>query len=153
MKVKEIELWSDGSALKAPEGKFFCGSGCVLIYGNKEKHISHEVGYGTVNTAELTAPILGLQCLKEKCKVTIYTDSKYTMDSITTWWNGRVRNKWKTQGGEDVKNKDLIQQLHSLCQQHEVTWVKVKGHSGLKYNDLADELAIKASNSFKEKNL
>lgn len=148
--MKEVELWTDGSALKAPEGKFFCGSGVVLIFKGKEKHLSHEIGYGTVNIAELTAVLLGLQCLKERCKVTIYTDSQYTIDSITTWWRGRVRNKWLTQKGEVVKNKDLIQQLHSACQDHDVKWVKVKAHSGLKYNDLADELAVKASTKFKE---
>lgn len=147
--MKEIEMWTDGSALKAPEGKFFCGSGCVLIYKGKEKHLSHQIKDGTVNIAELTAPIIGLEALKERCKVTIMSDSQYTIDCINKWYKGWARRGWKKQDGEDVKNKNLIQHLHSLCQQHDVTWVKVKGHSGLKYNDLADELAVKASTSLK----
>lgn len=81
------------------------------------------------------------------------SDSQYTISSITQWYNGWQKNKFKTQKGEDVKNKDLIQHLHYLCSKHKVTWVKVKSHSGNVYNDLADELAVRASNNFKNKEL
>lgn len=151
--MKKINMWTDGSALKAPNDKFFCGSGCVLIYNGKEKRISEQIINGTVNIAELTAPILGLEALKEKCEVVIHSDSQYTIDCINKWYKGWVRRGWKKQDGEDVKNAKVIQRLYLLCQQHDVTWVKVKGHSGLKYNDLADELAVKASNSLKESSL
>lgn len=151
--IKKIEIYTDGSALKAPDGKFYCGSGVVLIYKDVVKEVSHSCDYATVNIAELTAPIIGLELLKEPCDVTIKSDSQYTIDCITKWYKGWHRNNWKTQKGDDVKNKELIQHLHQLCSMHKVTWVKVKGHSGDKYNDLADELAVRASNAFKQKEL
>lgn len=147
--LKEIQIYSDGSALKAPEGKFHCGAGTVLLYKGKERHISTPLPNATVNIAELTAAIVGLEALKEPCIVSIYTDSQYTIDCITKWYSGWNKKRWKTQAGEDVKNKHLIQHLYSLCQNHEVTWVKVKGHSGNYFNDLADQLAVKASNLVK----
>jgi ribonuclease HI len=148
--VKQVEIYTDGSALKAHEGKFYCGCGVVLIYGDIIKEVSHSCGYATVNIAELTAPLLGLKLLKEPCKVRIYSDSQYTINSITKWYLGWVKNKWRNSKKEEVKNKELIQELYNLCQQHEVTWVKVKGHSGNYYNELADQLAVAASNKFKE---
>jgi ribonuclease HI len=146
---KKVDVWSDGSALKAEEGKFHCGAGTVLIFNGKERHISTPLPDATVNIAELTAAIVGLEVLEEDCDVTIYTDSQYTIDCITKWYAGWCRKGWKTQAKEDVKNKHLIQRLHSLCQQHNAKWVKVKGHSDLYYNDLADQLAVQASNLVK----
>ncbi|AHK11298.1 RNase HI [Shewanella sp. phage 1/4] len=147
--MKKVDCWTDGSALKAEDGKFHCGAGTVLIFNGKERHISTPLPDATVNIAELTAVVVGLEALKEPCDVTVYSDSQYTIDCITKWYIGWSKKKWKTQAGGDVKNKHLIQHLHSLCQQHNVKWVKVKSHSDLYYNDLADQLAVQASNLVK----
>ena len=148
--MKEVEMWTDGSSIKKlPEG-FHGGAGCVLIYKGKEKHLSVAIEDGTNNIAELTAPVLGLKALKERCKVNIHTDSAYTINCITKWCVGWKRRGWKTSSGEPVKNVDIIKELDTLCRFHDVTWIKVKGHSGIYYNDLADELATKASASLKE---
>ena len=151
--MKEIEAWTDGSSIKQirEPTKFHGGAGVVLIYNGKEKHISEPIEDGTNNISELYAPILALEALKEKCKVKIMTDSAYTMNAMTKWIKGWIRRKWKTAGGDPVKNKDLMIRLHKLCQYHQVEWVKVKGHSGNYYNDLADELACKASKLLKDK--
>ncbi len=149
--MSKVLIYTDGSALKAPHGKFYCGSGAVLLFNGLKKEICHEVGYATVNIAELTAPILGLECLKFPCKVTIYSDSQYTIDTQTKYIHGWMQRGWRTSNGDPVKNKELIKRLHLLCKQHEVEWVKVRGHSGDVYNDLADELARVASASVKNK--
>lgn len=148
--LKEVEIWTDGSALKAPDGKFYCGAGVVLVYNGFIKEISLPLGLATVNIAELTAPIEGLKSLKEKCRVKIMSDSQYTIDTQQKWYSNWVRRDWKTQTGEGVKNKELIQLLKSLSLQHEISWVKVKGHSDLPLNDLADQLACSASAKVKE---
>ncbi len=150
--MKEIELWCDGSSIAQikDKKKFHGGSGVVLIYLGKEKHISESLEEGTNQMTELLAPSLGLEALKERCSVEIMTDSAYTMNCATKWVHGWIKRGWKTAKGEPVKNKELIQRLHNACQAHNVTWVKVKGHSGLKYNDLADELACKASKELKD---
>ena len=109
--MKKIEIWTDGSALKAPQGNFYCGCGIVMVYGDRVKEISHELGYATVKIAKLTAPIIGLECLKEPCEVKIMSDSQYTIDTQTKWYDGWARRGWITQNKGAVKNRDLIQQL------------------------------------------
>lgn len=148
--MKNVIMYTDGSALKAPDGKFYCGSGVVLLYGEHKREISHICGYATVNVAELTAVIIGLESLKESCNVIIYCDSQYTIDTQEKWYSGWERRGWMTQNKGGVKNKELIQRLNYLCNQHRVKWVKVKSHSGDKFNDLADKLAVKASTKFKK---
>ena len=150
--MKQVEIWVDGSSIAQikDKKKFHGGAGVVLIYNGKEKYISHPIEDGTNNISELLAPSLGLEALKERCTVKIMTDSAYTMNCATNWIHGWIRRGWKSSKGEPVKNKELIQRLYAACQQHDVEWVKVKGHSGLKYNDLADELACKASKKLKD---
>ena len=146
-------MWVDGSSIKqiADTTRFHGGAGVVLIYNGKEKHISYPIEDGTNNMSELLAPCLGLEALKEPCNVQIMTDSAYTMNCITKWISGWARRGWRTSEGKPIKNVELIQRLNKACQQHNIEWIKVKGHSGLKYNDLADELACKASKSLKDK--
>lgn len=150
MKLPEVELWVDGSALKAPDGEFYCGAGVVLVYGDKIKEVSIPLGLATVNIAELTAPLEGLKLLKKKCNVTIMSDSLYTIDTQCKWYRGWDKRGWVTQAGSEVKNKNLIQLLKKESLKHNVTWVKVKSHSGLEMNDLADKLACDASAKVKE---
>lgn len=145
-----VEIWCDGSALKAPDGMFYCGAGTVLIYGEHIKEVSTPLGFATVNIAELTAPLVGLKLLKHPCNVTIYCDSQYTIDCITKYYKSWVKNGFKTQAKGDVKNKELIQELYNETQKHQVTWVKVKSHNGIYYNELADKLACEASAKSKE---
>lgn len=150
--MKEVDMWTDGSSIKKlPEG-FHGGAGCVLIYKGNEKHLSVSIEGGTNNIAELSAPLIGLRELKEKCKVRIHTDSAYTINCMTKWCRGWKLSGWKTSSGLPVKNADLIKELDILCNYHVVEWVKVKGHSGIYYNEVADQLATKASASLRGEN-
>jgi len=148
--IKNVEIWCDGSAIKAPSKKHFCGAGTVLVYGNVIKKVSTPLGIGTNNIAELTAPLIGLRMLKERCNVIIYSDSQYTIDCITKYYKSWERNGFITQNKGEVKNKHLIQELYSETQKHHVTWVKVKSHCGIELNELADQLACQASAISKE---
>ena len=104
----------------------------------------------TNNQAELMATIVALEALKERCDVTLYTDSSYVKNGITTWMSGWKKKGWKTKVGHPVKNVELWQELDRLNNKQDVSWNWVKGHSGDKWNTLADELAVKASASLKE---
>jgi ribonuclease HI len=92
---------------------------------------------------ELMGAIEGLRALKEKCSVTLYTDSSYVQKGITEWLAGWKRKGWMTASKQPVKNKDLWQALDEQCQHHEVTWKWVKGHAGIEGNEIADQLANK----------
>jgi len=138
-------VYCDGSAIKARDGGYHGGAGVVLIYKGLEKHLSVPIPSGTNNISELNAATIALETLKHPCRVTIYTDSMYTINAMTKWVGGWKRRGWMTQNKGEVKNKEIIQKLDGLCQKHVVKWKHVKGHSGDYYNDLADKLACDAS--------
>ena len=136
--MKTIELFSDG-ACKGNPGPG--GWGVLLRYGTTEKPLCGGEKNTTNNRMELMAAIEGLKALKEPCHVQLTTDSQYVRKGITEWINGWKKNGWKTAAKKPVKNADLWQQLDEQVQRHEIQWHWVKGHSGHRENDIADELA------------
>ena len=89
---------------------------------------------------EMTAAIEALSALVRPCRVVLHTDSKYLRNGITRWIVDWKRNNWKRKGGA-VKNVDLWQALDALVEKHEIEWHWVKGHSGHRENEIADQLA------------
>lgn len=98
---------------------------------------------------ELLAAIRGLEALKEPCSVVLTTDSQYVRKGITEWLTGWKRNGWRTASKAPVKNADLWQALDQLNQRHQVDWRWIKGHSGHRENDLADQLANRGIDELK----
>ena len=94
---------------------------------------------------EITAVIEALKCLKVESEVQVYSDSAYTVNAFNQKWiYGWMKNGWKTSNGDNVKNKELWQELYSLTQKHKVEFIKVKGHADNEYNNRCDELARNA---------
>lgn len=135
---KQVVMYTDG-ACKGNPG--VGGWGVSLQYGPHRKELFGGEAETTNNRMELTAAIEGLKQLKQACKVTIYTDSKYVMQGMEEWLAGWKARGWKTASKSPVKNVDLWQQLDELVGKHEVTWQWVKGHAGDEGNERADELA------------
>jgi ribonuclease HI len=94
----------------------------------------------TNNRMELTAAIRGLESLKRRCRVTLFTDSQYLRKGITQWLPGWVARGWKRKDGE-LQNEDLWRRLHELIKLHDIRWDWIKGHAGNRWNERADELA------------
>ena len=112
------------------------------MYKGVEKEISGGMKQTTNNIMEITAVIEGLKMLKYKCEVEVYSDSAYVVNAFNNKWiYGWIKNNWINSSKEPVKNKELWQELYSLTKQHEVKFIKVKGHSDNKYNNRCDELA------------
>jgi ribonuclease HI len=141
-KINEtITIYTDGACSGNP-GKG--GWGAVLLYKDHKKEISGMNKDTTNNRMELTAVIESLKNVKKSIPLKIYTDSKYVMDGITKWIKSWKKNGWRTADKRPVKNCDLWQALDFECQKHQISWHWVKGHSGDKYNEIADELARQA---------
>lgn len=138
--MKQVEIFSDG-ACKGNPGPG--GWGVLLRYGDTEKSLCGGEHQTTNNRMELTAAIEGLKALTEPCVVSFTTDSQYVRQGITQWLHGWKKNGWKTSAKKPVKNADLWQQLDDEVKRHEVNWHWVKGHSGHRENEIADELANK----------
>lgn len=139
MRKKAVDIYADGACSGNPGAG---GWAAILFYRAFKREISGAESNTTNNRMELTAIIKGLQMLKESCKVTVYSDSAYCVDAFLQGWiYGWQKNGWKTGSKDDVKNVDLWQVLLAEMKKHEVTFVKVKGHSDNEHNNRCDELA------------
>jgi ribonuclease HI len=91
---------------------------------------------------ELRAAIEGLKALKEPCDVELYSDSAYLVNGFEKDWIGNWKvNGWINKSKEEVKNIELWKELDRLRGTHNVTWIKVKGHSDNEFNNRCDKLA------------
>ncbi len=149
--MKYVKIYTDGGCIGNPGPG---GYGTVLLFGKHRKELSDGFKETTNNRMELMACIKGLEALKERCRVELYSDSKYVVDGINKGWaqrwqkNNWIRNK-KT--GDRAVNPDLWQQLLDLVKQHDVTMNWVKGHAGNKENEVCDQLANSAARNHPEK--
>ncbi|WP_127534595.1 ribonuclease HI [Paenibacillus kobensis] len=137
--MKELMIYTDGACSGNPGPG---GWGAVLFFGKHQKEISGGEKHTTNNRMEIQAVIEALQLLKEPCKVTVYSDSAYVVNCFQqNWLRGWLRNGWKSSKGQPVENQELWQVLWGLMQIHQVSYVKVKGHSDNEWNNRCDELA------------
>ena len=140
--MEEVVIYTDGACSGNPGPG---GWGSILMYKDNKKEISGGKLDTTNNIMEITAVIEALKLLKFKCKVSIYSDSAYVVNAFNQKWiYGWMKNGWKNTSKEPVKNKELWQELYDLTKAHEVTFIKVKGHSDNEYNNRCDELARQA---------
>jgi ribonuclease HI len=137
--MKNIILYADGACSFNPGPG---GWGVILMYKNQKKELSGGEKSTTNNRMELTAIIKGLEALKEKCYVDIYSDSAYVVNAFLKGWTSNwIKNNWRTANKKEVLNQDLWKKLISLTDYHTITWHKVKGHSDNQFNNRCDELA------------
>jgi ribonuclease HI len=136
--LKAIEIHTDGACLGNPGPG---GWAALLRYRAKERELSGGEVLTTNNRMELMAAIVALETLTEPCTITLHTDSQYVRQGITEWLPGWVRRRWKTSGGDPVKNRDLWERLQAACVRHRIDWRWVKGHSGDPDNERVDQLA------------
>lgn len=135
-----VEIFCDGACRGNPGPG---GWGAVLRYNGTEKFLYGAEAQTTNNRMELTAAIRGLEALKRDCEVVLTTDSQYVQKGIQEWMLNWKKRNWKTSDNKAVKNVDLWQVLDALACKHKVKWHWVKGHSGHRENELADQLANK----------
>ena len=92
----------------------------------------------------------GLKNLKEKCDVTLYSDSQYVVNGIEKGWAAKWRaNGWIKSDKSPALNTDLWDELLHLVALHKVSLVWVKGHAGHPENERCDALAVAAAHKFK----
>ena len=106
-----IKIYTDGACKGNPGDG---GWGALIIYPDNEKEIFGYEENTTNNRMELLAAIKALEAVIGKTDVTIYTDSMYLQQGITSWINKWKLNNWKTSSKKDVKNSDLWKRLDDL---------------------------------------
>lgn len=141
--MKSLTIYTDGACSGNPGSG---GYGIVMLYGAHRKEISQGYKLTTNNRMELLAVITALKALKEPCNVTLYSDSKYVIDSITKGWVYSWQKKgWIKSDKKKALNVDLWEQLLPLLKTHNVEFVWVKGHADNVENERCDRLAVAAA--------
>jgi len=148
----KLVIYCDGACKNNP-GE--AGSG-IAVYNDNQKPVLYYGNYimnGTNNIAELNALNKALQIASDSNAkdIVIYSDSKYSIDCITTWSYGWKSKGWKKKGGE-IKNLELIKEMHNLYNniKDTIEIKHVKAHAGIEGNELADRMAV---HTIKAKNI
>ena len=125
-----VRIYTDGASSGNPGPS---GIGVLLQFKEREKEISKYIGMATNNIAELEAIRTGLSNIRNrKIPVRVYTDSSYALGVLTLGWKPK-------------KNLELIQSTKILISYFtDIKFIKVKGHAGLRENEIADRLAVAA---------
>jgi ribonuclease HI len=140
-----VNLYADGGAEPNP-GKG--GFGVIMSFKGIKREFSQGYELTTNNRMELMGVIYGLERLKTKSIVHVFTDSRYVVDGIEKGWAKRWKtNNWYRTRTEKAINYDLWDKLLILIEaQQEVKFTWIKGHAGHVENERCDELALLALN-------
>jgi ribonuclease HI len=134
-----ITIFTDGASRGNPGPG---GYGAVLIAGSLRKELSEGFRLTTNNRMELMSVIVALEALKKDgTAVTIYSDSKYVVDSVEKKWVFG----WEKKAFSGKKNADLWKRFLIVYRKHAIKFVWVKGHASNKENNRCDELAVAAA--------
>lgn len=137
--MKNVQIFTDGACSGNPGPG---GWGCILEYEGKRKELKGGESQTTNQRMELRAAKEGLAALREACRVDLYSDSAYLINGFNQGWLANwEKNGWKNSKKQPVENQDLWRSLLEQSRIHEITWHKVKGHSGHPENERCDQLA------------
>ncbi|MCU7497336.1 MAG: ribonuclease HI [Ignavibacteria bacterium] len=141
--LKHVTIFTDGGSLGNPGPG---GYAAIVEYKDRRRELSQGYRLTTNNRMELMAAITGLSALKERCKVTLYTDSQYLVNGIMKGWAKRWQSKgWMRNKTEKAENVDLWEKLLGLIAYHEVEFKWVRGHAGHTENEMCDQLCKQAA--------
>ncbi len=147
--MKNVMIYTDGACANNPYGNG--GYGTIILDGEQRTELSGGFQNTTNNRMEMYAVIVGLEALNEPCHATVYSDSKYIVDSLNKRWVYRWQaNNWMRNKKEPALNVDLWKRLLELCGTRKVTFQWVRGHAGHPENECCDTLATTA---LKQENL
>lgn len=149
--MKQVSVYTDGSYF-IKDGVKKCGYGVYFPNGelpNIGRPFTHAPL--TNQRAELYAIYKAIYYITTKLDVdiiNIYSDSGYSIDSMTKWMEGWKRKGWKLASGGDVKNLDLMKKLDQITSNYrgKIKYTHVYSHTGYQdeaslNNDAADKLA------------
>ncbi len=144
----KIYIFTDGSSLGNPGSG---GWGAIVVTEEKVKELGGGEKIATNNRMELSAIIAALRNVASDSQIILHTDSSYVINGITKWVHGWKRNNWKNSEKEEVKNRDLWEELVAVTEGKKIEWKYVAGHVGVVGNERADEIAVSFAKGNPEK--
>ena len=146
-----IKIYCDGATSANGMINARGGYGVVLVHNDEEHHVYGRVSGDVTNQiCEIWAAIVGINTalanfskeLREDRRIEVYSDSAYVVNCINDQWYKKWQvNGWKNSQRQPVANQPLWEKLINLLPYADLTFIKVKGHTGNIYNEKADELA------------
>jgi ribonuclease HI len=135
----KVEMYTDGSSRGNPGPG---GYGTILKLAQHERELSQGYRLTTNNRMELLAVIVGLETLtRDGIEVTIYSDSKYVVESVEKKWVFG----WEKKNFKDKKNVDLWIRFLNIYRKHKVKFIWIRGHNDHPFNERCDVLATTAA--------
>ena len=126
--TKAVTIYCDGSSLGNGRGIARAAAVALLGYRGIWRAVGDYLGNATNQQAEIVAAAIGLETLREPCRVRLFTDSRYVVETM----GGRYRRK---------TNHEWWQRLDKAAQRHEVKWEWTPGHAGHLVQEAADRAA------------
>lgn len=151
-KKEDLIIYTDGAC--SNNGKSTAKAGIGVYSKDKLKISERIVGKQTNQRAELYAILRALTIvnISKYNRITIYTDSQYSIDCLTKWIKQWIKNGWKDKKNHDVKNKDIIKPIYSIlsCNAN-IILTHIRAHTGKTDehsvgNSIADKLACNSLN-------
>jgi ribonuclease HI len=127
-RLKEVTIYCDGSSLGNGQASSRAAAVALLGYQSVWRAVGSYLGQATNQQAEVAAAALGLESLREPCRVHLFTDSRYVVETMS----GRFRRK---------TNHEWWQRLDEAAARHKVTWQWTRGHDGHVVQEAADRAA------------
>ncbi len=143
MTANTVSIHTDGACSGNPGPG---GWAATILHNGSTREVSGGFEKTTNNRMELYAVIAALEAIDNTDDAaTVYSDSRYVVDSITKGHAERWRkNGWMRDKKHLAQNSDLWEQLLLLCVERDVQFIWVKGHDGHADNERVDELAVEA---------
>ena len=128
--MKDVTIVCDGSSLGNGRGTTRAAAVALLEFKGLWKAVGEYLGNATNQQAEITAAAIGLESLKEPCRVKLLSDSRYVLETMGGTWRRKTNHDW-------------WRRLDAAANGHQITWEWVKGHDGHVVQEAADKTARK----------
>jgi ribonuclease HI len=125
---KQVTIFCDGSSLGNGQASTRAAAVALLGYQGVWRAVGQYLGHATNQQAEVVAAALGLEALREPCRVHLFTDSRYVVETMS----GRFRRK---------TNHEWWARLDKAADRHEVKWEWIRGHDGNLVQEAVDKAA------------
>lgn len=126
--MKEVTIVCDGSSLGNGTGNSRAAAVALLGFKGYWKAFGEFLGNATNQQAEIAAACLGLRNLKEPCRVRLFSDSRYVVETMGGTWKRKANHEWWAK-------------LEKAAAKHEIEWQWIKGHAGHEIQEIADDVA------------
>lgn len=126
--LKDVTIYCDGSSLGNGTSATRAAAVALLGYRGVWRAVGEYLGNATNQQAEIAAAAMGLEKLREPCRVRLFTDSRYVVETMCGRFKRKANHAW-------------WQRLDKATERHQIHWEWTRGHVGHLIQEAADRAA------------